>query len=673
MIRDDGYVKVLDFGLAKLTRAVPADENAETQPEFFSRPGMIMGTSGYLSPEQARAKLIDSRSDIFSFGVVLYEMLVGWAPFTGETAADMTAAIVQTDPSPPSRINGNVPAELDRVVLKMLEKDRAERYQSAADLLVDLKHVQKQTEIAVSRSDQKTIQMPASATGTIAARKSAEDERKFAKRNYAIAAIAAFAAVLLIAAVGAGYWFLFVRSTSQIDSIAVMPFVNESGNLDIEYLSDGMTDTLINSLSQLPNLGVRARSSVFRYKGKDIDAQAIGKELGVQAVLNGRVVQRGEGLTLYLELIDAQTGNRIWGDRYIRKQTDLISLQNEIARDVADKLKVKLTGADEQKLAKNYTENPEAYRLFLKGRYQMLKLTPAEMRKSIEFFRQAIDADPTYASAYVGLADAHRLLAITGEMPPNEAFPKAKAALSRALEIDVTHAEAHSSSGSVKFWFDWDWSGSEAEFRRALELAPNNVQARPSYAHFLSNMGRFDEAIAEIKKAREHDPLSLTANSLEGLFLFYAGRDDEAIARLQKTIEIEPKFWLAHINLAKIYIRQERFDEAIRELNIVKELSAGNSEAVSLTGYTLAISGERTQAEAAIDELRKMSAQKYVPSYHIALICNGLDRRDETFDWLEMAFANRDVYLSFIKVDPKWDKFRSDSRFVSLLNRMNLQ
>jgi len=478
---------------------------------------------------------------------------------------------------------------------------------------------------------------------------------------------------MLLAAGAIAFWFFGSRAPKQIRSLAVLPFKNESGNTEIEYLSDGITESIINNLSQLSNLKVMSRNSAFRFKGNQSETRKIASQLGVESLVTGDIRQLGDRLVINVRLVDATDDTQIWGSQYVENTGDLIAAQNEIALAIVGNLRRKLTNAERRQLDKNDTKNPEAYQLRLKGRYYLLKLTPPEMKKSIEFFRQAIDADPGYALAYVNLADAYRLLSITGEMPPHDAFPKAKAALSRALEIDETLAEAHDSQGSVKFWFDWDWQGAETEFRRAAELAPQNAKGRPSYAHFLSSMGRFDEALAEIGKVREQDPLSLTANSLEGLFLFYGGRDAEAISRLEQTFEIEPKFWFAHLNLAKIYIRQNKFDEALRELNIVKQFSAGNTEAISLTGYTLAASGKRRDAEAALDELKKMAAQKYVPSYHIAVICGGLDERDETFDWLEKAFAERDVYLNFIKVDPKWNNLRSDSRFVSLLKRMNLE
>ncbi len=462
-------------------------------------------------------------------------------------------------------------------------------------------------------------------------------------------------------------------SSAAVRSIAVLPFLNNADNADIEYLSDGITESIINNLSELAGLKVMSRNSAFRFKDNQTDTRQIASRLGVETLVTGDIRQIGDKLVINVRLINANNDSQIWGSQYVKNSADIITTQNEIAQAIAGNLRLKLTNSDRSQLDNNYPKSPEAYHLYLKGRYHMLKFTPAEMRKSIQFSRQAIDTDPTYALAYVGLADAYRLLAIAGEMPPNEAFPKAKAALAKALEINEMLADAHNSSGSVKFWFDWDWPGAETEFRRAFELGPNNASSRPSYAHFLSNMGRFEEAVAEVQKAREHDPLSLTANSLEGLFLFYAGRENEAIARLQKTFEIEPNFWVAHLNLAKVYISQKNFDAALRELKIAEEFSGRNAETISLAGYTHAISGRREQAEGALDELKTLAAEKYVPSYHIALICNGLDRRDETFAWLERAFQEHDVFLSFVKVDPKWDSMRSDSRFANLLKKMNLE
>jgi TolB-like protein/Tfp pilus assembly protein PilF len=477
--------------------------------------------------------------------------------------------------------------------------------------------------------------------------------------------------VLLFAAIGLGYWFFSnrVADTRQIESIAVLPFVNESGNVDVEYLSDGMTETLISSLSQIPKLNVKARSSVFRYKGKETSAQTIGKELNVQAILNGRVVQRGQDLTLYIELVDAATENSLWKADYQRQMANLATLQNEIARDVSRKLRARLSGADERKLAKNYTENAEAYQLYLKGRYHFLKITRSETEKAISYFQQAIALDPNYALAYAGLADAYRALAVSGEMPPTEFFPKAKAAAQKAIEIDDTLADAHAVVGFIIFWYDWDWNEAENQFKRALEIDPNNADTHIYYANLFSNMGHHAEALAEAKRARELDPLNLRTNALEAQFLLHAGRTDEALTRLQKTLELDPNYWLAHVFAASAYIEKGMYSEAVAASRKARDVY-DSTRPVSFIGFALAKSGKQAEARAELEGLLKLSEERYVSPYNIAMIYNGLGERDETLAWLERGIQKRDPRLAFLKVEPKWNNLRDDPRFAELLREV---
>jgi TolB-like protein/Tfp pilus assembly protein PilF len=460
--------------------------------------------------------------------------------------------------------------------------------------------------------------------------------------------------------------------TSTKNSIAVLPFVNASGDPNMEYLSDGMTESLINSLSQLPNFAVKARSTVFRYKGKEADPQTVGSELNVQAVLNGRVAQRGDDLTLSLELVDAKTGNQIWGEQYNRKTADLVALQGEIARNVSAKLRVKLSAADEQKLAKNYTANTEAYQLYLKGRYHVLKLRPLEVQKGMSYFQQAIDIDPNYALAYVGLATAYRSFALTADAPATEVFPKAKAAAQKAVELDDNLAEAHAVLGFTIMWYDWDWNAAENQYKRALELDPNSADTHWGYAHLLSNTGRHAEALAEIKRALELDPLNSMLNACQGLYLIDAGHTDEALASLQRAFEIDPNFWLAHMFASSAYIEKGMFAEAVEEARKGKELSGVSTLPASYAAYALAKWGKRAEARAALDKLLKSSTERYVTPYHIALVYNGLDERDKTLEWLEKGYEQRDPKMTFLKVEPKWNNLRSDPRFQDLMRRVGL-
>jgi len=493
-----------------------------------------------------------------------------------------------------------------------------------------------------------------------------------AKRGLGKVLIASLALVALIAVF---FGYRYFSSNKQIESIAVMPFVNESGNQDVEYLSDGMTETLMSSLSRLPNLNVKARSLVFRYKGKDIDARSIGKELNVQAVLNGRVVQHGDGLTLYLELVDTGTGNRIWGDQYNRKQADLVSLQSEIAVDVSQKLRTKLSGAEEQKLTKKYTENAEAYQLYLKGRFFVNQRTAESLRKAIECFEQAISIDPNYALGYAGLADSYLLLgipdAITGALSPQDSLPKARAAAEKALEIDNSVGEIYASLAHVK-WKEWDWAGAEADFDRGIRLNPNYPIGRLYHAVYLCSLGRQDEAVKEIRRAQELDPLSLPINASVA-YVFYLGRQyDEAIAAGKKTLEMDAVFPLTHQRLGLAYVQKKMYQEAIAEFQQAAKNSNRAPLAITSLGHAFAASGNKVEAQRVLAELKELSLRRYVSPYGIAMIYAALGDKEQAFQWLEKANDERNTEMVFLKVDPRADPLRNDPRFADLVKRIGL-
>jgi serine/threonine protein kinase/tetratricopeptide (TPR) repeat protein len=695
MLRRDGIVKVLDFGLAKLAERLPPDSvdaEAATKALVQTEPGVVMGTVAYMSPEQARGLAVDARTDIFSLGVVIYELVAGQAPFGGATKSDLIAALLERDPPPLARFTPEAPAELERLVMKTLAKDRDERYQTAKDLLIDLKRLKQKLRVDAEIERSAPPELPAeggeakptdgrvvSTAPGVAAQTEVAGARTNSSAEYIISEIrrhkrslTVALAVLLLAAVGFGYWFSARRASNatQIESIAVLPFVNASGNSDIEYLSDGLTESLITSLSQLPKLSVKARNSVFRYKGKDTLPQQVGKELNVQAILNGRVVQRGNDLTLHIELVDVDTETALWSADYNRSMTNLVSLPGEIARDVSSKLRLKLSGPDEQRLVKNYTASAEAYQLYLKGRYHFLKVTPPEIQIGISYFQEAIDVDPSYALAYVGLAEAYRWFALSGNVPPTEVLPKAKAAAQKAIEIDDTLAEAHTALGSTIFWYDWNWNAAENQYKRALELNPNSADTHAVYAHLLSSTARHAEALAEAKRARELDPLSVIINAGEGITLLTAGHTDEALARLQKTFELDPNLWLAHLFASSAYIEKGMFAEAVFEARKARELNGASSEPIALLGYALAKSGKQAEARGLLEELLKLSTQRYISPGNIALIYNGLGERDETLAWLERGYKERDPKMVSLKVEPKWNNLRDDPRFQDLLRRV---
>ena len=490
------------------------------------------------------------------------------------------------------------------------------------------------------------------------------------KRTKAIVFVGA-AVFMAIGLALSTYFYVTRKNNAAIQSIAVLPFVNESGNADVEYLSDGITESLINSLSQLPNLSVKARSTVFHYKGKDVTPQQVGSELSVQAVLNGRFVQRGDQLTLSLELVDARTGNQIWGEQYNRTTADLVSLQSEIARDVSNKLRVKLSGTDEQKLTKNYTANPEAYQLYLKGRFYWNQRTGESLKKSIEYFNQAIEKDPNYAQAYAGLADAYALMPVYSAGSPQEFLPKAKAAAMKALEIDDTLAEAHASLSLPRWSYDRNFAESNKELQRAIELSPNYATAHHWYGENLGDLGRFDEGIAELKRALDLDPLSLIINADLGEVYTFARQYDKAIEQLRKTIEMDQSFYYAHWRLGVVYELKGFHQEAIAEYQKARALDS-DPWVLALIGHAYAASGKRDQALKIVDQLREIAKQRYVPAYGFAIVYAQLGEKDEAFRWLEKSNQDRGTDLGRLIVDPLVDSLRPDPRFTDLMRRVGL-
>lgn len=677
MLRPDGLVKVLDFGVAKY---IQSESHDEQETMLQTKPGVVVGTVAYMSPEQARGVSVDARADLWSLGVILFEMVTGRKPFNGDTSLDVLAAVIDRDPSF-AQVGVTVPALFERIVLKSLQKPAELRYQTAIELLSDLKELKKSLESGTLQSGvnvSSSANLPGETnTGkkmTVATTRQIDANiteqptwpRTLSSRTLVLASLLV---AMLLAVIAFAYRSYLGRSLPA-KSIAVLPFKNESGNSDLEYLSDGMTDSLINSLSQLPQVTVKAHNSVFRYKNLEIDPQRVGSELSVETILNGRVVQRGEDLTVYLWLVDARNGNQVWGEQYDRKISDLLTLQREIARDVSEKLRVRLSGTDAQRMSKDYTANAEAYQLYLRGQFHIFKLTLPEVQKGITYFEKAIELDPTYAPAYVGLSGANRALVLGSEMPAREYLPKSKAAARKALELDEGLSEAHTAFGSNLFWLDRNWIEAENQFRRALELNPNSVNAHIFHAHLLSNTARHPEALAAIKRARELDPLSPFVGALEGQFLVHAGRADEALARLNDTFLLAPNFWFPHLFASSAYIEKGMYAEAVREAQRATELSGFQTISAVNEGYALAKMGRREEARAILENLLKRSEQRFVPSTHIALLYNALGEQEQTFNWLERALEEGDAKLTFLKVEPKWNNLRGDEKFQNLMKRV---
>ena len=687
MLRSDGIVKVLDFGLAKLVEqklAEAVDTEAPTRAAINTEPGVVMGTAIYMSPEQACGLQVDARTDIFSFGALLYEMVAGRLPFEGSNTNEILASILSDkEPLPLARYARVVPPELERIVEKALRKDREQRYQTIKDMLLDLTTLKRRLEFVaeIERSQPpQTTGGSALTDATVSgeARQTAATAERQPRRLSLMIALA----LLFVMAAGFVYFFYFAKAAGAIDSIAVLPFVNESGNADAEYLSDGITETLINSLSQVPGLNVKARSSVFRYKGKDVSPQTVAKELGVKAVLNGRVVQHGDDLTLYLSLVNAATENQLWGKQYNQKLTNLVTLQSEIARDVSENLKRKLTRADEQKLTKSYTANPEAYRLYLQGRYFWNRRTEKDLRKSIDYFNQAVALDPNYALAYTGIADAYSNLSMgfNFALPrPEKTFPNAKQAALRALEIDNTLAEAHASLGLVKERWDWDFADAEAEYRRAIELNPDYATAHHRYGVFLAAMGRFEESISEFERARALDPTSLIIASDSARPYALSHRHDCAVEMLRKALDMDPNFIRAHIGLAGNYSSMGKYEEAIAEIQKAFELTGGQyrEDGTKRINDVLAIiyaaAGRKSDALKIVAEMDEQEKQgRYFYTFTQALVYSELGDKEQAFKRLEKAYSERAPAMVDMKVAPALDKIRDDPRFADLVRRVGL-
>jgi len=688
MIRRDGYIKVLDFGLAKLTEPLGSvtDNEAPTKAMITTGPGAVMGTPNYMSPEQAKGTTVDARTDLWSLGALLYEMVAGRVPFAGETAAETLSLILQKEPAPLSRYSREVPAELDRIVTKAVTKDREQRYQSAQDLLIDLRNLKRKLEVDAEidrtgpiniRSANSTGGDPGpngTASNPVAATAPAVSSAQYIvsgiKRHKLAAAIAIV--VLVVAGAGLAFYLHARKSEIAIESIAVLPFDNQNHDPETEYLSDGFTDSIINSLTQLPNLKVIARSSVFRYKGKQTDPIAVANELGVRALLTGRIMQRGDSLTIGVELVDARDNKQLWGKQYERKVSDMISVQREIAQEITSNLRLRLSGSEQERATKHYTEKPDAYQLYLRGRFYWNKRTGEAIKTAIEYFNQAIEKDPGYALAYVGLADCYVVPA--NPQPPNEKMPKARAAAVRALELDETLAEAHTALARVLVVYDWDWAGAEKEFKRAIELNPRYAGVHQWYGGYLEMLGRRDESLAERRQALELDPLSLTINFELGLAFYYARDYDGAIQQFQKTLELDPNFPLVYAHLPAAYEQKGMYDEAIAGFQKGIALRGGTEWSFSMSGlgHVYGLSGKKAEALGVLDELQRTSRQQYVPADSIALIYAGLGEKDQAFTWLEKAYQEHAFKMAWLKVEPQWDSLRSDPRFADLVRRVGL-
>jgi len=691
MLRKDRLVKVLDFGLAKLVKqeAPEPDSEGVTQALLKTKPGVVMGTTIYMSPEQARGREVDERTDIWSLGVVLYQMVTGNAPFAGDTMSDVIASILKTDPQPLVHETQAVPRELEHIVSKALRKNREDRYQHIKDLLIDLKDCKQELEFATKLERS----LPPGQTGkkdlwqTTAAAAlethSATDIHTSSSAEYLVSEIkrhklgATAILVILIGFIAVGflaYSRYFAGSDKQeLDSLAVLPFANNTGNSEMEYLSDGLSESLINNLSQLPRLKVIARSSAFRYKGKDANAEEVARALGVKSILTGRVSRHGENLQISVELMDARDKTQVWGAQYNRRGTDLLAVQQEIAQEISRNLRLKLSSIEQVRVGNLHTSNAEAYELYLKGRFYWNKRTGEALKKSVDYFNQAIAKDPSYALAYVGLADAYVVIPYFSVGTAQDSYPKAKAAARRALEIDDRLAEAHTAMAAVLMNYDWNLPESNREFERAIELNPNYATAHHWYAREnLTIMGQFDKALAEMRRAQELDPLSLIINANFGKAYFNARRYDEAIQQLRKTVEIDQSFFVAHHYLGSANAMKGNFSEALAEYQKARQLNPDDPHVVALLARLYAVSGKRDEALRTLAQLKSMARERYVADYSMALVYAGLGEKEHAFSLLEKSYREHTVDMLTLHYDPLIDNLRSDPRFTDLVRRVGL-
>jgi serine/threonine protein kinase/Tfp pilus assembly protein PilF len=605
-ITKDGIVKILDFGLAKLAGQSKLTKASST-----------LGTVYYMSPEQTRGGDVDHRTDIWSMGVVMYEMLTGELPFKGDYDQSIMYAIVNEKPEPPTKFRPEIPYELESIINKALTKDREQRYQQISEIDDELQDLKKKMES--ERLKQITL------------------------------------------------------GKEKIPSIAVLPFVNMSAEPEQEYFCEGMAEELINALTQMSGLRVASRTSAFQFKEKGYNIHKVGKELNVKTVLEGSVRKAGNRLRITAQLVNTEDGFHLWSEKFDRDMEDIFAIQDEISLKIVENLKVKLFGGEKNKLLKRHTVDQEAYQLYLKGRYFWNRRHKVGYQKAIENFQQAIEKDPLYPLPYIGIADCYNLLGCYGVIPPTEAYPLAHSAIKKALEIDDTLGEAYASLGWIKMFFNWDWQAAEREFRQAIYINPNYSWAQTWYGLCHMITGQFEKAINETKRGQELDPLEIMTNAMVGLAYYVARQYDKAIDQCGKTIEMDPNVSLVYLFQGVAYLEKSMWKEAISTFKKLVSLSGGSSFSIGYLGMTYAMSGQKDRALEMFKQLQKLSKERYVSSFHKALIYIGLDQKDKVFELLQKAYVEKESFLALFKTWPQFDNLRSDPRFEDLLKKIGFE
>jgi len=651
MIDREGQVRILDFGIAR-----------SLKEKGITGAGVMIGTPEYMSPEQAEAKQVDQRSDIYSFGVILFEMLTGRVPFEGGTAISIAMKHKGEIPRNPKEYNAQIPDDLSHFVLKCLKKDKDKRYQSAAEAKSELEDI----ETGIPKTDRVIPQIKpitSKVTMTIST-----------ARRLLIPALAVFAVMI----VGLFLWHPWMGTTKPQEhrsapSIAVLPFEDLSLNRDQEYLCNGLADELISRLVNVEGLRVPARTSVFSIKGKELDIREIGEKLDVELVLEGSLKKSGDILRITVQLVDVSDGFSLWSENYERNEEDIFRLQDDISLAIVDKLQIQLLGKEQEKLTKRPTENLEAYNLYLQGRFFLEKRTAEALWKAVDFFQSAIEKDPGYSLAYIGLADTYQMLHGYGVSSTGDVFPKAKNAILKALEIDENLSEAHTSLGWIKFFFEWDWPGAETAFVRALELNPDSAQGHHWLGWYLGAMGRYEEALSAFERSRKLDPLSLIINSASIWCFSISGQTDRATEQYHKTVELDENYPRAHFWYGLTLLQMKEIEKALEQFESAVEISGGNPQYLSVLAYAYALAERKEEAEKLLARLHRLYRESYVSPVQMAWVYIGLNDKDRALDWLEQAYEESAGWLCLIKVEQIYSPLRTDPRFQALLKKMNLE